>query len=107
MPSVGGGGWSHCRSSGSAMRLCSGRVQQSQTGTVGGEGTKKYNKFTHRLNVGVEHWQMHRRAPAPKQEQRVNKKQKKSQTVTLKKFQNPFEKIPLVSKTSQNWVDIS
>ena len=26
MPSVGGG-WSHCRSSGSAMRLCSGRVQ--------------------------------------------------------------------------------
>ena len=51
--------------------LCSGRVYESQTGTVGGEGTKKYNKFTHRLNEGMEHRQMHRRAPAPKQEQRV------------------------------------
>ena len=67
------GGWSHCRSSGSATKLCSGRVYESQTGTVGGEGTKKYNKFTHRLNVGMEHRQMHRRAPAPKQQQRVTK----------------------------------
>ena len=55
-------------------------------------GYKKYNKFTHRLNVGVEHRQMHRRAPAPKQEQKVNKKQGKSHTVTLKKFQTSFEK---------------
>ena len=47
---------------------------------MGGEGTKKYNKFTHRLNVGVEH----------QQEQRVTKQ--KSHTVTLKKFQKFFEK---------------
>ena len=33
---------------------------------------------------------MHRRAPAPKQEQRVEKQ--KSHTVTLKKIQNSFEK---------------
>ena len=65
------------------MKPCSGRAYESQTGTVGGEGTKKYNKFTHRLNVGVEHRQMHGRAPAPKQEQRVKKN--KSHTVTPKK----------------------
>ena len=35
---------------------------------------------------------MHRCAPAPKQEQRVNKKKEKSHTVTLKKFQKSFEK---------------
>ena len=64
--------------------LCSGRVFESQTGTVGGEGTKKYNRFTHRLHEGVEHRQMHSRAPAPKQERRVKKK--KSNTVTLKKI---------------------
>ena len=52
--------------------------------------TQKNNKFTHRLNVGVEHRQMHRRAPAPKQEQRVKKH--KSHTVTLKKSQKSFEK---------------
>ena len=40
---------------------------------------------------------MHRRAPAPKQEQRVNKKQEKSHTVTLKKFQKSFAKIFLLS----------
>ena len=33
---------------------------------------------------------MHRRAPAPKQEQRVKKQ--KSHTVTLKKFQKVFKK---------------
>ena len=41
---------------------------------VGGVQTK-YDKFTHRLTVGVEHRQMHRRAPAPKQEQRVKTNQ--------------------------------
>ena len=40
---------------------------------------------------------MHRRAPAPKQEQRVNKKQEKSHTVTLSKFQKSFEKKFLLS----------
>ena len=35
---------------------------------------KKYDKFTQRLNVGLEHRQMHGRAAAPKQEQRVKKK---------------------------------
>ena len=41
----------------------------------------KYNKFTHRLTVGVEQRQMQGRAPAAKQEQRVKKQQ--SPPVTL------------------------
>ena len=52
----------------------------------------KYNKFTHRIDVGAEHRQMHRRALALKQEQRVKKTEEKSHTVTLKEFQNSFEK---------------
>ena len=55
-----------------------------------GRAQKKYDKFTHRLNVGVEHRQMHSRAPASQQEQRVKKQ--KSHTVTLKKVQKSFEK---------------
>ena len=54
-----------------------------------GRVQKKYNRFTHRLHVGVEHRQMHSRAPASKQEQRVKKQ--KSHTVTLKTFQKSFE----------------
>ena len=50
-----------------------------------GRVQRKYNRFTHRLHVGVEHWQMHRPAPGPKQEQSVKKQ--KSHTVTLKEFQ--------------------
>ena len=55
-----------------------------------GRVQKKYNRFTHRLHVGVEHRQMQSRASAPKQEQRVKKQ--KSHTVTLKKLQKSFEK---------------
>ena len=36
---------------------------------------KKYNKFTHRIDMGAEHRQMHRRTLALKQEQRVKTKQ--------------------------------
>ena len=55
-----------------------------------GRVQKKYNTFTHRLHLGVEHRQLHSGAPAPKQEQRVKKQ--KSHTVALKKFQKSFEK---------------
>ena len=48
---------------------------------------------------------MHRRALAPKQEQRVKKQ--KSHTVTLKELGSLLKNIPLVNKTSPNWVDIS
>ena len=51
---------------------------------------QKYDKLTHRLDVEVEHRQMQRNAPAPKQEQRVKKQ--KSHTVTLKKVQKSLEK---------------
>ena len=51
-----------------------------QLGQWVGRVQKKYNKFTHRIDMGVEHRQMHRHALALKQEQ----KGKKSHTVTLK-----------------------
>ena len=68
---------------------------------MGGEGTKKYDKFTHRLNVGVEHRQMHSRAPARKQEQRVKKQ--KSHSLTLKKFQKSFEKHFSCQQNKPKW----
>ena len=46
-----------------------------------GRAQVKYDKFTYRLNLGVEHPQMHCRAPASQQEQRDQKQ--KSHTVTL------------------------
>ena len=99
------GGWSHCRSSGSAMDSAVAEYVSPKLGQWVGRVQKKYNSFTHILHVGVEHRQMHSRAPAPKQEQRVKKQ--KSHTVTLKKFGSLLKNIPLVSKTSPNWVDIS
>ena len=81
---------------------CNSAVAEHMSPKLGqwvGGAKKKYDKFNHRLNVGVEHRQMHRRASAPKQEQRVKKQ--KSHTVTLKKFRSLLKKIPLVSKTSQ------
>ena len=36
---------------------------------------KEYNKFTHRIHMGGEHWQMHRRTLALKQEPLVKTKQ--------------------------------
>ena len=55
-----------------------------------GRVQKKYNNFTHRIDMGVEHRQMQWHALALKQEQRVKKQ--KSHTVTLKKIQKSFEK---------------
>ena len=72
------------------MELCSGRADKSQTGTVGGEGTKKYDKFTHRLNV---EWNTGRCTVVPQLPNRSKElKTNKSHTVTLKKFQKFFEK---------------
>ena len=65
-----------------------------------GREQKKYNRFTHRLHVGVDDRQMHSRAPAPKQEQRVKKQ--KSHTVTLIKIQNPFEKFSSCQQINQD-----
>ena len=92
MPSVGGGGGAAVTAEAVALQ-CDSAVAEYNSPKLGqwvGRVQKKYDKFTHRLNVGVEHRQMHRRAPAPKQEQRVKKQA--SHTVTLKKFQKSFEK---------------
>ena len=69
---------------GAVALQCNSAVAEHMSPKLGqwvGRIQRKYDKFTHRLNVGVEHRQMHRRAPAPKQEQRVKKQ--KSHTVTL------------------------
>ena len=66
-----------------------------------GRVQKKYDKFTHRLNVRVEQRQMQGRAPAPKQEQSVTKQ--KSHNVTLKKFQKSFEKYFSCQQNKPKW----
>ena len=103
MPSVGRGAGV---TAGAVALQCDSAVAEYNSPKLGqwvGRVQRKYDKFTHRLNVGVEHRQMHRRAPAPKQQQRV--KNQKSHTVTLK--ESLLKNNHLVSKTSLNWVVIS
>ena len=89
MPSVGGAGVT----AGAVALQRNSAVAEYMSPKLGqwvGRAQKKYDKFTHRLNAGVEHRQMHSRARASQQEQRVKKQ--KSHTVTLKKLQKSFEK---------------
>ena len=90
MPSVEGG-----LESLQEQWLCNATLQWQSTivpnWDSGWGGYKKYNKFTHRLNQGVEHRQMHGRAPPPKQgESKELKKQEPH--CNLKKFPKSFEK---------------
>ena len=70
MPSVGGAGVT----AGAVALQRNSAVAEYMSPRLGqwvGRVKKKYNQFTHRLDMGAEHWQMHRRALALKQEQRV------------------------------------
>ena len=89
MPSVGGAGVT----AGAVALRRNSAVAEYMSPKLGqwvGRVQKKYNQFTHRLDMGEEQGQMHRHALALKQEQRVKKQ--RSHAVTLKKVQKSFEK---------------
>ena len=65
---MGGGGAGV--TAGAVALQCNSAVAEHMRPKLGqwvGRVQKKYDKFTHRLNVGVEHRQMHGCAPAPKE----------------------------------------
>ena len=79
MPSVGGAGVT----AGAVALQRNSAVAEYMSPKVGqwvGRVQKKYNKFTHRRDMGAQHRQRHRRALALKQEQRGKKE---SRRVTL------------------------